>query len=379
MIGTQDRKSDVSAPVGPAATDLGAMLRDVRVSRGVTLRDAASSLRIRIAYLEAIEAGRFKDLPGATYASGFLRSYASYLGVDGDDVVNRFKAALDGLKRPTNLVLPSPAETGHMPTGSVFLVAAVIAIAAYGGWYYLSVEGRDPGEFLAGVPQRIAGLLSTGPAKEAVQAPAPTPSTSSATDAATVPPAVASAAPEPATAVSPVPPQPESTLPTEPPAPSSTVPAPDRAAPGAAAPPAPPMVAPAPSPSPASTPAAPTPTPVSPGLASAVPASSGETTPLAVSAQPPPTATAAGRIVLRATADSWVELRAPGQSPIVSRILKRGEIYEVPARDDLVLTTGNAGGLEISLDGKTLPPLGPMGAVQRGFALNPDKLAAVNR
>jgi len=83
--------------------------------------------------------------------------------------------------------------------------------------------------------------------------------------------------------------------------------------------------------------------------------------------------------VLRATADSWVELRAPGQSPIVSRILKRGEIYEVPARDDLVLTTGNAGGLEISLDGKTLPPLGPMGAVQRGFALNPDKLAAVNR
>ena len=86
-----------------------------------------------------------------------------------------------------------------------------------------------------------------------------------------------------------------------------------------------------------------------------------------------------GRIVLRATADSWVELRAPGETPILSRVLKRGETYDVPVRDDLVLATGNAGGLEIAVDGKKLPQLGAAGAVQRGIALNADRLATVHR
>ena len=316
------------------------MLRDVRVSRGLTLRDAAGSLRIRIAYLEAIEAGRFKDLPGATYASGFLRAYASYLGIDGDDVISRFKEALEGIKRPTNLSLPSPAESGHMPTGSVFLVAAIIAIAAYGGWYYMSVEGRDPGEFFAGVPQRIAGLLSRSDgasapdtaANSAVIARAPESAPALRSEPAQIPPPAESAPPGPST-TSPAPPQPPV---------AALTPAP---------PPAPPITAASPA-------------PASDAVTAA--ASSGP-------AQP------RGRIVLRATADSWVELRAPGESPILSRILKRGETYDVPVRDDLVLATGNAGGLEIAVDGKTLPQLGAAGAVQRGIALNADKLATVNR
>ena len=312
------------------------MLRDVRVSRGLSLRDAAASLRIRLAYLEAIEAGRFKDLPGATYASGFLRAYAAYLGLDGDDVMGRFKEALEGIKRPTNLTLPSPGESGHMPTGSVFLVAAIIAIAAYGGWYYMSVEGRDPSEFFAGVPQRIASLLSKSDSAPS----APETATNSA---------VIARAPEPAPAV-----QPEPTLPSTesaPPSPAMTSPSP----------PQPPVAALAPAPPPG------TPTTATPPAEAAT------------AAAPSAPSQPRGRIVLRATADSWVELRAPGETPILSRVLKRGETYDVPVRDDLVLATGNAGGLEIAVDGKTLPQLGATGAVQRGIALNADRLATVNR
>ncbi|HEY5608717.1 MAG TPA: RodZ domain-containing protein [Alphaproteobacteria bacterium] len=330
------------------------MLRDVRASRGLSLRDAAASLRIRLAYLEAIEAGRFKDLPGATYASGFLRAYAAYLGLDGDDVMGRFKEALEGIKRPTNLTLPSPGESGHMPTGSVFLVAAIIAIAAYGGWYYMSVEGRDPSEFFAAVPQRIASLLSRSDSA----------STPTAPDTATNSTVIARA-PEPAPAVQP---EPSQTLPSTestPPSPATTIP--ERPATSPAAP-QPPVAALTPAPPPAVPPA--------PPMTAIPPAPPSEA---ATAAAPSTPAQPRGRIVLRATADSWVELRAPGETPILSRVLKRGETYDVPVRDDLVLATGNAGGLEIAVDGKTLPQLGAFGAVQRGIALNADRLATVNR
>jgi cytoskeleton protein RodZ len=341
-----DRKGGADDAAGPAATDLGAMLREVRVARGMNLREAASALRIRVAYLEAIESGRFKDLPGSTYAAGFLRAYADYLGIDGDDAVGRLKDAMDSFNRPATLVLPSPAETGHMPTGSVFLVAAIIAIAAYGGWYYLSVEGRDPGEFIAGVPQRITNMVSKAPAEASRTTDTTAPATP---DSAAATPTEASQSPAQLAATTPT----ETTTPS--PAPSPT--APDSAGSTTNVP------EPSPPPERRALPVA-----SAPGTAGPAPA--------ATSDRAPETAIRPlGRLVLRATADTWVELRAPGQSPVFSRVLRRGESYDVPSRDDLALTTGNAGGIEIVIDGRTLPPLGPSGAVQRNVALNPDQLS----
>ena len=46
----------------------------------------------------------------------------------------------------------------------------------------------------------------------------------------------------------------------------------------------------------------------------------------------------------------------------------------MPNREGLVMLTGNAGGLEISVDGKTVPALGPSGAVRRNILLDPDAL-----
>ena len=42
-------------------------------------------------HLKAIEDSRFQELPGPTYAVGFVRTYGSYLGLDGEDVVRRFR------------------------------------------------------------------------------------------------------------------------------------------------------------------------------------------------------------------------------------------------------------------------------------------------
>jgi cytoskeleton protein RodZ len=83
---------------------------------------------------------------------------------------------------------------------------------------------------------------------------------------------------------------------------------------------------------------------------------------------------ASSRVTLRAVADSWVELRSREGSIILSRVIPNGETYRVPASGGIVMTTGNAGGLEIVVDGQPLPPLGPQGAVMRGVALDADRL-----
>ena len=66
---------------------LGADLKAAREHKGLDLREVADELRIRHVHLQAIEEGYFDDLPGPVYAVGFVRSYAEYLGLDGEVAV----------------------------------------------------------------------------------------------------------------------------------------------------------------------------------------------------------------------------------------------------------------------------------------------------
>ena len=59
---------------------------------------------------------------------------------------------------------------------------------------------------------------------------------------------------------------------------------------------------------------------------------------------------------------------------LLTRVLRVGDSYMVPNQADLTLLTGNAGGLEISVDGSALPALGPVGAVRRNIPLDPEAL-----
>ena len=75
---------------------IGAELRAARLRRGEEIRSIAHILHIRRDYLEALEESRYESLPGKAYALGFVRSYAEYLGLDSQYVVERYKAELDG-------------------------------------------------------------------------------------------------------------------------------------------------------------------------------------------------------------------------------------------------------------------------------------------
>jgi cytoskeleton protein RodZ len=94
-------------------------------------------------------------------------------------------------------------------------------------------------------------------------------------------------------------------------------------------------------------------------------------TPLAA---PPAPAAQSGqsRIVLRANADSWVQVRDRAGPVLLTRILHPGETWDVPAKPNLLLTTGNAGGTDLVVDGVPSASLGGNGVVRRDLPLDPD-------
>ena len=395
------------------AAELGAMMREMRENLGHELDAVARDLRIRLVYLEAIESGRLSDLPGNAYVSGFLRSYSDFLGLEGDEIVRRFKMAGVEISSQPQLHLPSPVEEGRLPTASILLVAAVIAAAAYGGWYYLSGTGKGPMETVASLPKELSGLVDdaknqTAPT-EVAKSPA-APEATSDTASQTMPPEqtpeTTAAETGPANTVT----APQPAL--EPVSAAVDSPATSAASPGSEQQPEPaaaiveqPAVAvtsvvaeamPAPKPVEKPVLAAVVPAPiVAPVVDNAVrtaavsPSSRPDTAP-SVSSNPAPTETASRtssetpsspglpgggvRIVVRATADSYVAVHTSDNQPLFSQLMRRGDSYEVPSGADLILETGNAGGLQITVGGKRAPSLGPIGEIRRNIPLDGEKL-----
>src|ERR1700751_5610151 len=74
--------------------EIGGSLREARLKRNLTPADVQKAIRIRDRYLQALEEERWELLPGDAYVKGFLRTYADYLGLDGnlyvDEYNNRF-------------------------------------------------------------------------------------------------------------------------------------------------------------------------------------------------------------------------------------------------------------------------------------------------
>ncbi|MFN3075555.1 MAG: helix-turn-helix domain-containing protein [Alphaproteobacteria bacterium] len=156
-ISDQDQQSDLANHSGSAVA---ALLHASRVRAGGNLRQISAVLCIRLPYLQAIEEGRFRDLPGATYAMGFVRAYAEHLGLDGEEVVRRFKNETEGLQNRARLAFPIPVSEGRIPGPALILVGAVLAAAVYGGWYWLSAGDRHVVDLIPRLPDRLVALLS---------------------------------------------------------------------------------------------------------------------------------------------------------------------------------------------------------------------------
>jgi cytoskeleton protein RodZ len=72
--------------------EIGNSLREARLRQGLEFPEIEQRTKIRSKYLRALEEEQFDLLPGQTYVKGFLRSYAEYLGLDGQLYVDEFNS-----------------------------------------------------------------------------------------------------------------------------------------------------------------------------------------------------------------------------------------------------------------------------------------------
>src|SRR4051812_25171894 len=97
---------------------LGETLQAAREQKGVDLHRAERDTKIRAKHLAALETGDYSELPGPVYTRGFLKNYATYLGLDADELVMEWRpeqeAAAPRLP-PGNAVPPPPpgGPKGH--------------------------------------------------------------------------------------------------------------------------------------------------------------------------------------------------------------------------------------------------------------------------
>ena len=79
-------------------------------------------------------------------------------------------------------------------------------------------------------------------------------------------------------------------------------------------------------------------------------------------------------LLIEAIEDSWIEVKDIKSKVIMSKIVKKNETIKLPYQKDLILVTGNAGGIVIKINNKTINTLGKSGEVKRNISLNLENL-----
>jgi len=262
-----------------------------------------------------------------------------------EEVARQFRDEAGGIPRHSELAFPVPLPERGLPAGALIILGLILVGGAYIGWYRLSGEGRLPAETVAPLPTRLANLADQaipGPDGRIPLPEQPAPAPPRAADDDQFEPREA-ATENPLLMPDPPPPPPPPPIEEMRSASMSG----GTATTAIAMPVMPQMPRPEPPP-----PAVITPTPV----------------------DPPPTD--ASRVVLRATGDSWVQVKERGGQQLIGKMMKAGETFPVPDRANLLLTTGNAGRVEVVVDGAVMPSLGAVGMARKDVPLDPDQLKA---
>jgi len=306
-IHLREISGDLDAPLETVGQDLHA----ARLRRGDDLATVSRVLKIRKEHLEALEEDRVEALPGRTYAVGFVRSYADYLGLDAVQCVERFKAEIAGRSDETVQPITVIDEDDHrrLPQGWLIIAGVVLVLVLYGAYQ------------LAASAERMLNEPDTVPPPQQMVAK---------------PAAVAQHKPAPVKTV--VAPAPEVTPP----------PADDTA---------PPAAEPAVQPPLNNTQLQPS------GVPDSVPAGQvfGEQNKNA-------------RVVLRLRQAARILVQGPDGTLFINRTLKAGDTYRVPNFVGLTLTTSDAAAVEVDLDGTAVGVAGKNNDTAEALSLDPQSI-----
>ncbi len=306
---------------------IGLVFKSSRETRKLKLPEVSKELMIRRFYLQAIEEGRFSELPAQVYATGFIKNYAGFLGIDPKEAVRRFMKEAYGSSNDnqTELHFPDPIDTNILPDRkAIWGAAAAVLIIISSLFIFTGGSDEAPLETNQATAE-VSETTETEVSEDAIAQETNTAdnlaedttqivvTTNGETTTNTIEETVTEIQEEVVETI-------------EEPA-VEAAPAPVQAA------------------------------------------SEPETRNEFVNKSRINT-----RVMVEALEPSWVEIKAGNGDIYLSRVLKKGQKYNVPQEPGMQLTTGNAGGVQVYVDGSPLPLLGAKGTVIRNVSLSANQL-----
>ena len=145
---------------------IGAVLAERRGERGLSIEQVASATRIRAEHLRALESDEPERLPAPVYAKGYLRTYALYLGLDPEPLVDvlHFSVQHPGRALGLGMIAGRPRIVLTGPAAAAVGLVLLGGAFAYYAWRQIEAD------------QRPAVTVSNGQAEIPTAAPVPSPS-----------------------------------------------------------------------------------------------------------------------------------------------------------------------------------------------------------
>lgn len=160
---------------------IGDVLRNTRQVKGISLREVEEATKIRLRYLEALENSDYEQIPGRVYALGFLRNYARFLGLDAQELIERFKAEYPAKEdfQPVEEISSSMPRLASRKKNPLLLILGVIIFLWSVNWIYnfyqsstnqsTPPQAGDPGIVVEPRPSDQQEPIAPEPPKEKVE------------------------------------------------------------------------------------------------------------------------------------------------------------------------------------------------------------------
>ncbi|MCP4394711.1 MAG: hypothetical protein GY804_10665 [Alphaproteobacteria bacterium] len=150
----------------PERKKVGEILSSTREEAGISIDKVVDSIRIKKQYLVAIESCQYEKLPGIPYAIGFIRSYANYLGFNGEEAVLLFKAEINDIdSSDAKYIAQEPLSENSLPKKHIVLLGIAIIVACVVLWQRALKLDREAAIF---VPSIDDEYVNRAPVEEVV-------------------------------------------------------------------------------------------------------------------------------------------------------------------------------------------------------------------
>lgn len=163
---------------------VGALLRAERERKGLTIKDIEQGTSIRALYLTAIEEDHYEVIPGEVYLKGFLRNYANFLGMNGQQIVDIYRESRSDYEPPKDELPVQPkrstqeklkSQRNSSPSTKWIAIVAVIllgvGVTVYSFMNPSNQSLTPPDETKQSSPQQIAITQQPAPAATPLDKP----------------------------------------------------------------------------------------------------------------------------------------------------------------------------------------------------------------